>query len=155
MTMITPEQRKKYRKTARNKAKFLKTEKGKQFLEKQNIIKALKTKYNGFNIEFDPNVEVYSIDVVLPFRCQITKYGLTNMDTNAYIEIQKDLRKRITSILNTRKHITVVEENYVQSVITDIEKIEDVIVEIKKWGRENVEKYGEYVFKGKKIANYL
>lgn len=153
--MITPEQRKKYRETARNKAKFLKTENGKQFLEKQNRIKALKTKYNGFNIDFDKDTEVYSIDVVLPFRCQKTQYGLTNMDTNAYIEIQKDLSKRITSILNTRKHITVVEENYVQSVITDIEKIEDVIVEIKKWGRENVEKYGEYVFKGKKIVNYL
>lgn len=112
----------------------------------KKIAKELNEKHKGFKFAYDGTI--LSLEVKLPFRVMVMDtYGNKHCDDETYSKIQFELRRKLHTIDNT-KTITIVECGFIQYFTSNIDKIEDVVEEIKRFIVEKTELYGKYIKRG-------
>ena len=112
----------------------------------KKIVKELNEKHKGFKFEY--NGLVMSLEVKLPFRVMVMDtYGNKHCDDKTYSKIQFELRRKLSAIDNTNT-LAIVECGFIQYFTSNIDKIEDVVEEIKRFIVEKTELYGKYLKRG-------
>lgn len=121
----------------------------KRYLEKKNE-SPLRKKHKGFKFSVDGGV--VCMEVKSPFRITFKKEnGVQRIDENAYRHLQCELRRRVANIEPTQ-HLVIVDDSYIQIYMRKDGNIDAVVECVKKFIMEQVEIYGQYTIRGKKIG---
>lgn len=121
------------------------TEKQKQ----KQFINSLKSKFKGFDFELDG--DIMTIEIKLPFRIIIEKYGTKHCDDAEYQKIQNELRRKVYPMCK-KQHLIVIECQYLQLFISKEENIEELCNTVRDFVKKKLEIYGKYKKSGRFVG---
>lgn len=121
--------------------------------EAKKFIEPFKEKYKGFKFKYDGTV--LSFEIKLPFRImEIDNYGVKHCNDKEYARLQSIIRRRINEV-DPAQNIVILECGYLQVFLKSLDKAEEICQVCRIFVKEQLEIYGSYIKKGRKVGEYF